>query len=739
MDKYELNVKIEQIKKLARQKDYAAAARVADSIDFYKVKDNKTLSLLADVYEASGKYDQAKEILVEAYARTSLGRQLAYRLVKLSIKSGNIGEAEEFYEDFIEVAPRDNSRYILQYQLASAKGEPLENRISILETYLGDEMDEKWAFELAKLYHKTGQRDKCVKQCDDIILWFNDGKYVDKSMELKMIYTPLSKAQQAKYEERWMAKAPSNINVEEIKVKEFDAANRYNTVNIQDALKESMGILLDDEPENAGDENVSQPSDMEKTKVIFTDKVIDSLLSHTVVDMKIPESKYNTVPLDPMFNIDGSGQIELATEEPVDEQIEGQMTIEELLAAYEAREAREAQVLSELSDHIEEDEEELQESQEIITEEITEEEKEEITEDIGAHIEEEVSQEQQGKDTTNIGMNMSLTGDISSIEAALEEAAAAIMNEVKSKDDIFPEGEPVEEEPVEEEPVEEEPVEEEPVEEEPVEEESVEEEPVEEEPAKEEQVGKSENQLNNQAVKELIKSFVSKYSGVQGLDRQLLKVLQESLLDGNTRIVVMGEIKSGKTELGIDLIKILNKIKQVRGRKIAKINGEILNSRSVTNYFEKLQGMDIIIEKAGALSENTVKEIVMELRKQDENKIIVLEDEKNSAENLLKANTDLEEIFKSRVVVKQNKVRDWAIVAKNYAKEQGFEIDEMGMLALHAQIDALYAISLVINRSQVERVIDRAIERSEKKGLGRIFKLIGKQKEKTLKEEDFAN
>lgn len=755
MDKYELEVRVEQIKKLARQKDYAAAAKIADTVDFYRIRENRTLSLLADVYEASGKYDKAKDILIEAYERTTLGRQLAYRLVKLCIKSGNVSEAEEFYQDFVKAAPRDNSKYILQYELASAKGEPLENRISILETYLSDEMDEKWAFELAKLYHKTGQKDKCVRQCDDVILWFSEGKYVDKAMELKMIYAPLSRTQQAKYEERWRAKAPSGVNVEEIKVKEYDAQNKYNTVNIQNAIKESMDILMnEDDKMFQGNEQESQgkqdkkAEELAKTKVVFSDEVVNRLLSHTVKDIRVPSTKYNTVPLDPMFDMDSHGQIELSIEEPVDDQIEGQMTIEELLTAYEEREAKEEQR-----------KQQIQEMQQTIRIDLQEE-KETEAEEKEENKETQTEENAEDYRDNNGGAEdiLSVTADLSVIEQALVEAAMTEENSAASynednqaetqsftdENETETEAEPeVNEEPAEE-PVEAAQANEEPAEE-PGETYGDDEaddasEDYDDEVSSEVAGQMNDNagsQADNNEVKELIKEFVSKYSGVQGLDRQLLKVLQEALIRQNAHIVVMGEVKSGKTALAIDLVKIVNKIKQVRGRKIAKINGELLNGKNVADYFDKLRGMDLIIEKAGALSTVTVKDIVTQVENDTENKIIVIEDEKSNAKALLEANENLDKLFSSRLIVKQNKIRDWAVVAKDYAKEHGYEIDEMGMLALHAKIDELYAISLVLNKGQVETVIDEAIQKSEKRGFGRILKIFGKEKEKILKEEDF--
>lgn len=764
MDKYELNIKMEQIKKLARQKDYAAAATVADSVDFYRIKDNKMLSLIADVYEASGKYEQAKDVLIEAYARTSIGRRLAYRLVKVCIKSGNVSEAEEFYQDFIEAAPRDNSKYILQYELASAKGAPMEDRIAILETYLEDEMDDRWSFELAKLYHKTGQKDKCVKQCDDIILWFNEGKYVDKAMELKMIYAPLTKAQQAKYEERWIAKAPSNIKVDEIKVKEFDAANRYNTVNIQKALKESMAVIMDEKPDSENEEEKStdneKQSEQEKTKAIFTDEVINSLLSRTVKDVRVPESKYNTVPLSPYLDMDSSGQIEMSIEEPVDDQIEGQMTIGDLLEAYEKREATrtsgednigEKEVISSVRDiseaeYTQEESDIIEETrwEETIPEDKKEEvievqEPESISDDIEEIREEEAVSEQETTEENKMSHSdemeaiMSVTADLSVVEAALVEAAAA-KNESDDDQNIIrheDNQESLENHKDEYNPSEEE------AELTRDEEEEFFDEDVKEE-TEEENQAVQEKQEDNDIVKELIKEFVTKYSGVQGLDRQLLAVLQEALINDNAHIIVMGEIKSGKTSLAIDLVKVVNKIRQVRGRKIAKINGEVLNEKNVSEYFDKLSGMDIIIEKAGILSETTANDILERINNDSENKIVVLEDEKTNAENLINSNKKLAEMFSCRVVVKQNKIRDWAVVAKDYAKEKGYEIDEMGVLALSAKIDELYAISLVINKSQVETIINNAINKSGRRGFGKLLKLFGKEREKVLKEEDFS-
>ena len=196
MDKYEYNVKSDQIRKLYSHKEYEAAAKIADEIDWRKVKDNSMISRVADVYENNKEYSKAKEILLIAYERSPLGRQLAYRLTILSLRTRDFVEADEFYQDFVEMSPMDVAQYILKYRIAKAKGEDTDILISILEAYVEVERDERWQYELAKLYHDAGYEDKCVSMCDDIIVWFNGGKYVEKAMKLKQLHKKASVQQE---------------------------------------------------------------------------------------------------------------------------------------------------------------------------------------------------------------------------------------------------------------------------------------------------------------------------------------------------------------------------------------------------------------------------------------------------------------------------------------------------------------------------------------------------------------
>ena len=1033
MDKYEYNVKLEQIKKLIRKKDYATAARIADTIDWYKVKNNQTIVLIADVYEASGRYEQARENLKLAYDRSGLGRQIAYKLVKVCIKCGKIDEAEDFYDDFVSAAPRDISKYLLQYELAKAKGEPLEKQISILEQYLEEDMDDRWAFELAKLYHKTGQRDKCIEQCDTVMLWFSDGKYVDKAMDLKMIYTPLTKSQQQRYEARWREKsAQNNIKIEEIKVKEVDVANKYNTQNIQNALKESMDQIFakeekakdeaaelfkplqkkeSEEPddyseadgaaEDADDyiarmalnamtyenqrkqgmaavaddefEEEEEKDDLGDTKIFVTTRSKKNLGDTKVFDPRklvIPEQVSFEREEQPVKEEKKSEpeeayiveektikreeikeelpeeepeieETEEIVEEPVEEEAVEEQPAEETVeeAVEETAETVEEpveevveepveEIVEEQSAEEEHAEEEVAEKEEIpeeVTEEeeIPEEEPEDSTKETVVEVEpgvmeqlmeglfsddlfaaattepevkeepeteeaeeaveepeiekaEEVAEESEIEDVEEAAeepeieevedepeLEESFDGQYSfgfeepeedieeeqiegqmSLDDFFNKEGEYHVPEVDEEDDIETEPELDEEEPAVEldevdEPEEAEVVEEEydeadepevieeeyeepeeleiieeeydeadepeiigeeavqdeaeepeevseaavteeedeeteeneeidPFEtvtelkidknlikhssdfeedsEEPDEtdedgeiEESREEEPEDDEDEQEDQESEDDEDekepLSNQEIKQIIKDFIGKYSGVQGLDKQMLRTLQNVIVDDNCNIFIMGDAKSGKTSLGIDIIKVVNKIKRNNNRKIAKISADKLIGKEMAVYFDKLKGSDLFIENISLMDDDTLEELLDAIDNDRDSRIIVIEDEKVNADKLLERHGELRDYFANRIVVKQNKIKDWVAIAQEYAEEKGYEIDEIGLLALHAKIDQLYGVTLVIQRNHVENVIDNAIKKAEKGGL--FKKLFGRKKDKVLTEEHF--
>lgn len=246
VDKYEYNLKLEEIDKLVDQKDYEEAARMADTIDWKRVRNVRTLCLISEIYEASGRMEDSKELLLRAYRRSPVGRTVLYRLVEVTTALNQYDEAMEYYTEYVQAAPHDNNRYILKYQIYRGRGASVEELISILEEYLGQEYTERWAYELAKLYQKAGQTQKCLATCDDLVLWFHSGKYVLKALELKKKYAPLTPKQQEIYEQQFMEPVQEEEQPEE-------ADDVITKVTSTDGEVIAESIMAETEKEIAGE------------------------------------------------------------------------------------------------------------------------------------------------------------------------------------------------------------------------------------------------------------------------------------------------------------------------------------------------------------------------------------------------------------------------------------------------------------------------------------------------------
>ena len=259
MDKYEYRIRAEEIKTLISQKKYTEAAKVADTIDWTRVKSVMMLCTVSDVYKVNRRFEDARLLLEMANERHPSGRMILYSLCDLAIRIGDVVQAIKYYKDFVQVAPNDSGRYVLQYKLYEAQDVGLEERIAVLEELKKRDYRERWAYELAYLYHRVGLETKCVEECDELILWFGDGKYVMKAMELKLLHQPLSPIQQKKFDAYMMRRQSLNVpdsfqdkpadrekNKDgdmDIQVKTMDVG-KYNTINLQKELAESMrGVL----------------------------------------------------------------------------------------------------------------------------------------------------------------------------------------------------------------------------------------------------------------------------------------------------------------------------------------------------------------------------------------------------------------------------------------------------------------------------------------------------------------
>ena len=364
MDKYEYNLKLDQIKALSAEEGYMSAAEIADSINWNKIKNVNTLVKIGEIYEKAERYQDARDILLMAYDRSPIGRMIIYRLAEVAIKMGDYDAATEYYDEFVEIAPHDDMQYVLRYAIKKGQGASFDELITILEEYKDEEYTEEWAYELAYLYHKAGKADKCIDACDELILWFGDGPYVERALELKMLYQPLTKVQEEKYrrfkaEKEKPAKIKDEAEVTEIGAMEMVKGGeivhddvtipqitvnqeKFNTVNLQQEIAKGMQQIIEAKGKNEvadtmdtikkivedipylklekeQEEYVQQP---EETEHIATDEEIDGSL------------KLNFKEL---LGEDADGQMSMVMSEKtqLEHQITGQMSIQDVLEEWE--------------------------------------------------------------------------------------------------------------------------------------------------------------------------------------------------------------------------------------------------------------------------------------------------------------------------------------------------------------------------------------------------------------------
>lgn len=343
MDKYEYNLKKDQMKALVAEGNYNAAAEIADSINWRKEKNVNLLVKAGDIYAKLKRYDEAKEILLMAYDRSPIGRMIIYRLAEISIKMKDLEEAEEYYNEFVEIAPHDNLKYVLRYKMSRANQADLPTRIAILEELKEAEYTEEWAYQLAYLYHQAGEIEKCIDTCDELILWFGEGVYVERALELKMLYQPLSKAQEDKYRsfrqrrdglKEVYPREETSVRIPVVQ----ETVEKFNTANLQEELKKSMQQIMDATEKEAVDDTMDNIKKMvgeipylqmpnheeraeETSEHIETDAEIDGSLRSHFQEMLSEDSdtRYG------MPDENGTGELQSG----------GQMSIEAVLSGWE--------------------------------------------------------------------------------------------------------------------------------------------------------------------------------------------------------------------------------------------------------------------------------------------------------------------------------------------------------------------------------------------------------------------
>ena len=983
MDKYEYRVKTEQMLDHLEKKEYQKAMDIAESIDWRRVKNASMLNTVSEIYEYNGEFKKGRDILFLAFDRAPGSRKIVYRLGTLALKIKDIREATDCYEEFVKLAPKDPNQYILKYKILRTQGAALSDQIAALEEFKKAEYIEKWAYELAKLYDEAGMTAECLEECDDLILWFSEGKYVYLAMELKMKYKPLTPLQQEKYDSRPGAvkKQPEPVKQTESTLEEVDGENEYDEGS-EEEVQESTVQRIDDAqvqeippepvpmqeefeiPEEAAQADVvpeevvpEATAAVEETPMyreeepeasVETPEEHTSAIKQVVTGATLEEALAQGVAVASGINIE-----EEAMKEREDEILaNGQMMIDDILQKWEAKQKDHEEAIAKQKAK---DEERLQKEREQARirqeeerkeverkaaeaearrkaeeeaarkaaeeeaarkaaeeearrkaeeeaarkaeEEAADEEKSErntqrIPDDIVRLMEEMESENEDSEDEiyeeefedgpgmdedfiegiedelAGLDMNGSsfeegdfdeadfeeedlegedfdegdfeeedLEGedfdegdfekedfdeedfdeaDFEEEDLDEEELEEADFDEDDDEDDFedidddetdFDEGdfeEDMDEEDFDEEEIdddeeldfgedlegedfdeadfEEEDLDEGDFDEGDFEEEDFDEEEIEdeddteeleiEEPSEEEiqaRIKKSKGgvpfdtgfvvtgRYDLSATSEIglkaglteeQKKLFSYFVPVRGMSEQIVEVLdndRRAQREGTSKtgnLLVIGRKGSGKTVLAVDIVKAIQKQRNLKQGKVAIVTGESLNKKELTNIIQKLRGGAIIIEHAGKLNSRTVKELNYLMEKKTGELLFVLEDQRKPLERLMTANPEFKKKFSSKLELPVFINDELVTFGQTYAKENGYKLDEMGILALYSRIDVMQREDHAVSVAEVKEIMDEAIAHSQKANVKHLARRVfGKGTDDSdriiLKEEDF--
>ena len=974
MDKYEYRVKTEQMLDHLEKKEYQQAKEIADGIDWRRVKNASMLNTVSEIYEYNGEFKKGRDILFLAFDRAPGSRKIVYRLGTLALKIKDIREATDCYEEFVKLAPKDPNQYILKYKILRTQGASLTDQITALEEFKKAEYIEKWAYELAKLYDEAGMTAECLEECDDLILWFSEGKYVYLAMELKMKYKPLTPLQQEKYDSRPGAvkKKPEPEKQPESTLEEVDDENEYNesteeTVDVQEEpVREPVTERVD---ESEVQEIPPQEVPMQETVVqeeIPQEEIVEEAAEEVVEEEPVytepeeaAEEHGSTIKqvvtgatleealAQGMAVANGITIEEEAMKEREDEILaNGQMMIDDILQKWEekqkdheaaiekqkakdeerlqkereqarirqeeerreverkaaeaearrkaeeeeaarkaaeeearrkaeeeaARKAAEEEARRKAEEEAarkaaEEEAEPISKTQRIpddivrLMEEMGNEESEEelYEEDFedGSETEEDfiegIEEELSGIDMSGSSFEEADFGDEDFEEADFEEEdfededfEEADFEEEDFEDEDFEEAdfeeEDFEDEDFEEADFEEEDFEDKDFEEADFEDEGFEEEDEEEadfeeedfededfeeadfeedfdddfadveddeedfdddfadvddeetdfddedleieddeeadeeleieEPSEEEiqaRIKKSKGgvpfdtgfvvtgRYDLSATSEIglkaglteeQKKLFSYFVPVRGMSEQIVEVLdndRRAQREGTSKtgnLLVIGRKGSGKTVLAVDIVKAIQKQRSLKQGKVAIVTGESLNKKELTNIIQKLRGGAIIIEHAGKLNARTVKELNYLMEKKTGELLFVLEDQRKPLERLMTANPEFKKKFSSKLELPVFINDELVTFGQTYAKENGYKLDEMGILALYSRIDVMQREDHAVSVAEVKEIMDEAISHSQKANVKHLARRVfGKGTDDSdriiLKEEDF--
>ena len=774
MDKYEYQLKTEHIRQVAARKEYGEAAKLCDTIDWTKIRDVKMLTLAADVYTAVGEYEKAIDILQQAYEYAAMGRRIVYRLTELALKADSYDDAKNYFEEFCRIAPNDQGRYILLYKMARYQKATLDEKIKILEAYKREDFDEKWAYELAVLYAMNNEKDKCIQLCDDIILWFGLGKYVEKALSLKSQFAPLTQAQKEKAQKFADKKAQEENEKLQKKQEEQEKKESQAELAKKAAAQEKISKWQEEQEkayqaeQEAAKKEAKAREEEQKALLEREEKLRKQreeeleAVERLKKAQRLEHARQSVVTSD-MNEI--MAVIQRAKQEDAQNELQDELA-KQVQQVQQLAEEKDLELVSDIHSDVEEEEKlQVPEDLSYIQDEISEGKTSESEISERETSERETSENKISENETSETETAEKTSDSENAdetvwfeayhpeeEPQISEWAAPVAEtvEVEPEEGVQEEiqEEPEEEiqEEIQEEPEEEiqEEIQEEPEEEEPQEE--FEEEPEEKEPQEEIQeefVEEPEEEVQEEIQEEPEEEPEEEESQEESEEEPEVKESQEESAEsrqvemtanGGLPIVnpedmsrvwhfaIQAMPDEDDIELALEYLEELaERSSRAVPRSVVKITGQKLNQKGLVKSIDKLLGKTILIEDAADMNERVINEFCKIIDPTDRSLLVVFIDTPASIRHLLIDYPQLAQVVTAQFVRETYSVTELLEYARGYADREDSVFDKSGELALMERLKVIAGNQERNKKRIVEMIVNNAIEKAEKKSMRKLF------------------
>ena len=746
MDKYEYQLKTEHIRQVAARKEYGEAAKLCDTIDWTKIRDVKMLTLAADVYTAVGEYEKAIDILQQAYEYAAMGRRIVYRLTELALKADSYDDAKNYFEEFCRIAPNDQGRYILLYKMARYQKATLDEKIKILEAYKREDFDEKWAYELAVLYAMNNEKDKCIQLCDDIILWFGLGKYVEKALSLKSQFAPLTPAQKEKVQKFADKKAQEENEKLQKKQEEQEKKESQAELAKKAAAQEKISKWQEEQEkayqaeQEAAKKEAKAREDEQKALLEREEKLRKQreeeleAVERLKKEQRLEHARQSVVTSD-MNEI--MAVIQRAKQEDAQNELQDELA-KQVQQVQQLAGEKDLELVSEIPSDVEE-KEKLQVSEDIsyMQDEISE---DETTE--SEVLDDETSENETSDVETANTETSEKTSDSENTDEAvwfeaykpeeepqISEWAAPVAEtvEVEPEEEVQeePEKEPEEQETQE---VVQEELEKEPEEAGPQEEiqEEIQEEPEEEEPQEEFEEEPEEEDAQEESEEEPEEKDAQEESAESRQPDMTansgLPIVNPEDMSRVWHFAIQAMPDEDDIELALEYLEELaERSSRAVPRSVVKITGQKLNQKGLVKSIDKLLGKTILIEDAADMNERVINEFCKIIDPTDRSLLVVFIDTPASIRHLLIDYPQLAQVVTAQFVRETYSVTELLEYARGYADREDSVFDKSGELALMERLKVIAGNQERNKKRIVEMIVNNAIEKAEKKSMRKLF------------------